>query len=538
MYNESKVKEGCAVILSNRNLPFEIKSFKDKISILNILADYNHRVKNKSIHIILSFSQKDMITNETMIQVAVDYLTSLGFGQQPAFLYKHQDTATPHLHIVTTPVKMGGEKIDTSFIKVRSNQIRKDLESKYNLVIAEDQKKEHDISQTAKGSRQYKQIKLKEAMEKIKFSSLNAYFDYMSFLKIDIEVNQFHKSDRKEIGLLYQFDQDCKPIKASNLYMKPTAQRISARVAKQEQRQLNSKYDRILASPEDDIYLIINDLQGTITRAEDIDITKQVLKDIYLKSILNPKINKSEKVDSGNPIENKRLPILISRLYQSYKKENKIYYESTLINHFPSELFTKLLCENYLIPFSQAWEAVNDFYQYKLSQRERIKAKEGDYFGKRAVNGIQFVNRLPIDYQSKHIVLNKLGIKASSIKQRVHSVESELVGFNLLNNKEIINHNKGTCKISPQLNDDSIKYLKEWFESGKPPSFNLSLDPSIILLLENMGHLSKKHYKELELEKEHLEIIIAQMPAQYEFDQEKFLRETNVNRVRQMRRSR
>lgn len=538
MYNESKVKEGHAEIFGTRNVHFEPSSPREKIELLQILADSNHRVKKKSTHIILSFSQKDILDKEKMKNIVDDYMEELRFGDQPAFIYLHKDTATTHLHIVTTPVKFGGEKIDTAFIKTRSNQIRQDLEKKYNLVIAEEQKKHHDISQHAKGSRQYKQIKLKEAMENMKFSSIAAYFDYMSILGIGVDVKQYERKEGKQIGLMYQFDEACKPIKASNLYMKPTAQRISKRISKPINKKINKQYDRILALPGEDIYVIINDREGTVTLPEDMGLSKEVLRDIYLQSLEKPKVEKPKKLEIEPIHDPKKLATLISRMYQSYKKEQNIYYESTLIDNFPKYIFMEKLHQENNLTFDLANQAVESFYNYKMSQREIIIDKESDYFAKKAVEVIYFVNKMPIDEISKHYMLNKFGINVTESLGRIHSIESDEVGFNLFKNQKVFTK-EGNLKIPYQINDVSIQFIKKWFEQKDLPFAGPDIDPSIIEMLKEMGHIKKKEaHEELGISKEHFDHLVSLVPTQYQYDQEKFLRETNVNRVRQMRRSR
>jgi hypothetical protein len=539
MYNESKVKEGHAKLFGTRNVHFEPKNPREKIELLNYLANSNHRVKKKSTHIILSFSPKDILSKEKMQNIVDDYMIALGFGDQPAFIYQHLDTDSPHLHIVTTPVKFGGEKIDTAFIKLRSNTIRQDLEKKYNLVVAEEQKKQHDISEHAKNSRQFKQIKLKEAMENMKFSSVAAYFDYMQTLGIAVDIKQFEKKGVKKIGLMYHFDEKCKPIKASNLYMKPTAQRIAKRVSKPINKTLNNQYDRILALPAEDIYVIVNDKEGTVTLPEDMGLSKQVIRDIYAKSIQKPKVEKPKKLEIDPVHDAKKLATLISRMYQAYKKEEKIYYESSLIDKFPKELFIDKLSNENNLSNEIAREAVESFYNYKLSQKENIIDKESDYFAKKAVNVIYFVNKMPIDEISKHCMLNKFGVNVSEHLGRVHSIESDLVGFNLIKDQKVLNKTNGDLKIPYYMNDATNGFIKKWFEDNKPPFAGPDIDPSIIELLKEMGFIKKKEaHEELGISKEHFEHLVNLVPSQYQYDQEKFLRESNVNRVRQMRRTR
>ncbi len=536
MYNELKVKEGSAQMIATRNVHFETSNPKERIAILEFLAESNHRVKNNSTHIILSFSQKDKLSDDTLIKVVDEYMTSLGFGYQPAFVYKHDDTATSHLHIVTTPVQLGGEKIDTAFIKLRSNEIRKDLEVKYNLVIAENQNAPK-LETLEKGTRQFKQVKLTQAMENMSFSSLNAYFDYVSTLGIQVDIKKYDRHGISQMGLMYQFDEECKPIKASGLYMKPTIGRIQKRINRPKSNELEPS-GTFLVMPNSDILLIVNKEKNTITHPHDIGMTKQSLYKLIKDSQLEkPQAIIKIKADRPNSAPAK-LETLISRIYQSYKRQNAIYYESSLIDNYPFDFIARRLNEEHAIAKDSAIKATNDFYEYKKSKRYEILKREIDYFTKIALKRINFINKLPITSDSRQLLLQCLGVQASASSGIISSVESDRVGF-VLNKGSAIQKSDSTCiELSKNLNQESILFMREWIEKGDLPFVGEKIDPSILQVLSKLGLWHKKdNSEEFELSPEHLQTLIAQMPN-YEYEQEKFLREINVNRVRQMRRSR
>jgi hypothetical protein len=536
MYNELKVKDGSAKMLTTRNVHFETNNPKERIAILEFLAESNHRVKNNSTHIILSFSNSDNLSDATLIKVVDEYMTSLGFGYQPAFVYKHDDTATSHLHIVTTPVQLGGEKIDTAFIKLRSNEIRKDLEVKYNLVIAENQNAPK-LETLEKGTRQYKQIKLKQAIEDMSFSSLNAYFDYVSTLGIHVDIKKYDRNGISQMGLMYQFDQECKPIKASGLYMKPTIGRIQKRINRPKSNELD-KSGTLLVMPNSNIMLIVNKEKNSITHPHDIGMTKQsLLKHINESDFKKPQATNKNNVDRLNQVPVK-VETLISRIYQNYKKQNAIYYESSLIDNYPFDFIAHTLNVEHAVPKDTAIKATNAFYEYKESKRYEILKREIDYFRTIALKRINFVNKLPITSESRQILLISLSVHASSSSGIISSVESDRVGF-VLNKGSAIHKSDSTCiELSKNLNQESISFMKEWIEKGDLPYVGEKIDPSILQVLFKMGLWNKyDNSEEFEISPEHLKTLIAQMPN-YEYEQEKFLREINVNRVRQMRRSR
>lgn len=72
----------------------------------------NHRVEKPVVHISLNPSPDDQLTDNRLNMIAREYLTKLGYGNQPFIIYKHSDIGRPHLHIVTTCITDQGTKIN------------------------------------------------------------------------------------------------------------------------------------------------------------------------------------------------------------------------------------------------------------------------------------------------------------------------------------------------------------------------------------------------------------------------------------------
>ena len=72
----------------------------------------NHRVEKPVVHISLNPSPDDQLTDNRLNMIAREYLTKLGYGNQPFIIYKHSDIGRPHLHIVTTCITDRGTKIN------------------------------------------------------------------------------------------------------------------------------------------------------------------------------------------------------------------------------------------------------------------------------------------------------------------------------------------------------------------------------------------------------------------------------------------
>lgn len=140
-YNEHKVAEGDARSLGSVNGLTD--GYGDSVGLktrtLTQLADRNTRTKRNAFHIALSFAPGDELDDEKAREIAQAYLKGIGFGSQPAYVYRHHDTANDHIHLVTTNIDRAGQRIDDSFIgAVASEKARKALEIEYDLVPAQD----------------------------------------------------------------------------------------------------------------------------------------------------------------------------------------------------------------------------------------------------------------------------------------------------------------------------------------------------------------------------------------------------------------
>ena len=144
-YNEKKLQAGEATSLGAVNSLADAsrQSLHEKNRTLQGLADRNQRTKRNAYHIALSFAKGDKLSSEQLRTIAKEYLTGIGFEAQPAYVYRHHDTDNDHIHIVTTNIRSDGSRINDSFIgRTKSEEARKAIELKYDLVKAEDQPKQ------------------------------------------------------------------------------------------------------------------------------------------------------------------------------------------------------------------------------------------------------------------------------------------------------------------------------------------------------------------------------------------------------------
>ena len=136
-YNFKKVEKGEASILLAAEL---YQSNDGNYTMEDVLADMQAlipkkcRTKKTVFHCSLNPHPDEKLSDETLMQIAKEYMEALGYGKQPYIVFKHNDIAREHIHIVSLRVDGEGKKINDRFEKRKSKQITDTLERKYNLI--------------------------------------------------------------------------------------------------------------------------------------------------------------------------------------------------------------------------------------------------------------------------------------------------------------------------------------------------------------------------------------------------------------------
>lgn len=126
-YNERKVSSGKAELIMASRFAGEIPGlgFDQKLQRFAHLTGLNGHVKTNSLHIMLNFDVKEKPDNPALQQVAAAYMEKIGFGEQPYLVYRHQDAAHPHIHIVTTNIRENGTRMNLHDIGKRQSEQEK-----------------------------------------------------------------------------------------------------------------------------------------------------------------------------------------------------------------------------------------------------------------------------------------------------------------------------------------------------------------------------------------------------------------------------
>ena len=136
-YNFKKVEKEEASILFAQNL---YQNKEGTYTMAEVFADMEAlilercRTKKMVFHCSLNPHPDEKLSDETLMQLAKEYMEALGYGKQPYIVFKHSDIAREHIHIVSLRVNGEGKKINDKFEKRRSKKITDTLERKFGLI--------------------------------------------------------------------------------------------------------------------------------------------------------------------------------------------------------------------------------------------------------------------------------------------------------------------------------------------------------------------------------------------------------------------
>ena len=136
-YNFKKVRQEEATVLLANGL---YQNQDGKYSMEQVLSDMRQlipdkcRTKNTVFHCSLNPHPDEKLSYERLVQIAKEYMEALGYGKQPYIVFKHNDIAREHIHIVSLRVDSKGRKINDKYEGRRSKKITDALEKKYNLI--------------------------------------------------------------------------------------------------------------------------------------------------------------------------------------------------------------------------------------------------------------------------------------------------------------------------------------------------------------------------------------------------------------------
>ena len=210
-YNFKKVEKGEANILLTAEL---YQSKEGRYTIEDVLADMealipkNCRTKKTVFHCSLNPHPDEKLSDEQLTQIAKEYMEALGYGNQPYIVFKHNDIAREHIHIVSLRIDGEGKKINDKFEKRRSKQITDALERKLGLIpsskVTDKAMKETPKIDTTQGNiKEQVASALRMVLKHYRFCSLGELNAILSAYNLTVEEIKTEFWGKKYDGLVY-----------------------------------------------------------------------------------------------------------------------------------------------------------------------------------------------------------------------------------------------------------------------------------------------------------------------------------------------
>ena len=210
-YNFKKVEKGEASILLAAEL------YQDKegtYTMAKVFADMQAlipekcRTKKTVFHCSLNPHPDEKLSNETLMQIAKEYMEALGYGKQPYIVFKHNDIVREHIHIVSLRVDSRGRKINDKFEKRRSKKITDTLEKRFGLIpsskVADKAVEETTKVDIGKGNiKEQVSNVVRMVMKHYHFCSLGELNAILSVYNLAVEEIKTEFRGKKYDGLVY-----------------------------------------------------------------------------------------------------------------------------------------------------------------------------------------------------------------------------------------------------------------------------------------------------------------------------------------------
>ena len=229
-YNFKKVRQEEATVLLANGL---YQNQDGKYSMEQVLSDMRQlipdkcRTKNTVFHCSLNPHPDEKLSDEQLTQIAKEYMEALGYGKQPYIVFKHNDIAREHIHIVSLRVDSKGRKINDKYEGRRSKKITDALEKKYHL-IPSSKVSEKPTAETPKIDATQGNIKeqvsntVRSVLKHYSFCSLGELNAILSRYNLAVEEVKTEYRGKRHDGLVYVATDDkgnkvSTPIHASDI---------------------------------------------------------------------------------------------------------------------------------------------------------------------------------------------------------------------------------------------------------------------------------------------------------------------------------
>ena len=230
-YNFKKVVSGEASVLLAEGLyanPEGGYTMEEVLSDVQAAIPKKCRTKNVVFHCSLNPHPDEKLSDEQLTQIAQEYMQTLGYGEQPYIVFKHNDIEREHIHIVSLRVNSAGEKINDKFENRRSKRITDHLERKYGLIPSTPSKEQKTNSPASQENLTSDNIRseiaqtLRGVLEHYHFCSLGEFKAILGACQLTVEEVKNSYRGREYNGIVYAPTDEagnklCPPIHASKI---------------------------------------------------------------------------------------------------------------------------------------------------------------------------------------------------------------------------------------------------------------------------------------------------------------------------------
>lgn len=230
-YNFKKVVSGDASVLLAEGLyanPGGGYTMEEVLSDMQAAIPKKCRTKNVVFHCSLNPHPDEKLSDEQLTQIAQEYMQTLGYGEQPYIVFKHNDIEREHIHIVSLRVNSAGEKINDKFENRRSKRITDLLERKYGLIPSTPTKKQRTNAPASQEHLPLDNIRseiaqtLRGVLTHYHFCSLGEFKAILGAYQLTVEEVKNTYRGREYNGLVYAPTDEagnklCPPLPASKI---------------------------------------------------------------------------------------------------------------------------------------------------------------------------------------------------------------------------------------------------------------------------------------------------------------------------------
>ena len=144
-YNLKKVEQHQATVLDSTFARMNEHDIMKEVAMVRMLRP---NLQKYFYHTSLNFPTDENLPDKQMLQIAKEYLESMGFDQHQFAIFRHFDAGHPHVHLLVNRIGYDGSLVSDSKDYKRTEQVLRRLEKKHGLtpVISSSQAQERAIT--------------------------------------------------------------------------------------------------------------------------------------------------------------------------------------------------------------------------------------------------------------------------------------------------------------------------------------------------------------------------------------------------------